>query len=94
VVVVNPVHLAVALCYRPDEDPAPWVVASGSGGRAARIRAEAERLGIPVVQQVALARVLSNLEPGEEIPESAYRAAAEVIRAVMDLSSTSGPERG
>jgi type III secretion protein U len=84
VVVVNPTHIAVALSYRRDEDEAPWVVTTGRGSQAARIRNEAVRLGIPVIQQVALARALARLDPGEEIPEELYQATSEVIRAVMD----------
>lgn len=84
VVVVNPTHIAVALAYREDRDEAPWVVISGRDHIAFRIRGEASRLGIPVVEHVPLARSLISLEAGEEIPEELYPAAAEVIRAVQD----------
>jgi flagellar biosynthetic protein FlhB len=59
------------------------VVVSGRAGRAARLRAEATRLGIPVVQHVSLARALVNLEPGEEIPEDLYQATAGILRAIQ-----------
>jgi flagellar biosynthesis protein FlhB len=84
VVVVNPTHIAVALAYREEEDEAPWVVISGRGSAAARIRAEAIKRGIPVVEHVPLARALVALEPGEEISQDLYQAAAEVIRAVQE----------
>jgi len=84
VVVVNPTHIAVALAYQEEQDEAPWVVVSGRGGAARRIRGEAFRRGIPVVEHVPLARSLISLEPGEEIPEDLYPAVAEVIRTVQE----------
>jgi type III secretion protein U len=84
VVVVNPTHIAVALAYQEEQDEAPWVVVSGRNEIALRIRGEASRKGIPVVEHVPLARSLVSLEPGEEIPEDLYPAAAEVIRAVQE----------
>ena len=57
VVVVNPTHVAVALEYR-QEWGAPRVVAKGQGHVAARIRAEAEKHGVPIVRDVPLARTL------------------------------------
>lgn len=84
VVVVNPTHIAVALAYQEEQDHAPWVVVSGRDEIARRIRGEASRRGIPVVEHVPLARSLISLEPGEEIPEDLYPAAAEVIRAVQE----------
>ncbi len=84
VVVVNPTRIAVALAYREEQDQAPWVVLSGRGRAALRIRTEASRLGIPVVEHVPLARSLIELDSGEEIPGDLYQAAAEVIRAVRE----------
>lgn len=84
VVVINPTHIAVALAYQEEQDDAPWVVVSGRGDAALRIRGEASRRGIPVIEHVPLARSLISLEPGEEIPEDLYPAAAEVIRAVQE----------
>ncbi len=86
VLVVNPTHVAVALRYVPGEDEAPVVVASGWNLAAARLRAEAARIGLPVVQHVPLARALVRTEPGEEIPESLYEATAQVIRAVQQIA--------
>jgi type III secretion protein U len=84
VVVVNPTHIAVALAYQEEQDDAPWVVVSGRGDAALRIRGEASRRGIPVIEHIPLARSLISLDPGEEIPEDLYPATAEVIRAVQE----------
>jgi len=84
VVVVNPVHLAVALRWAPDECDAPYLVARGRGTDAHTIRAEALGAGIPVVRDVALARGLVQYDVGEEVPEELYRAAAVVLQHALD----------
>jgi len=83
-VVVNPTHLAVALRYEPGECEAPYVVARGREGDALAMRLEAEALGLPVIRDVPLARSLIRLEPGEEIPEELYQAAAVVLKLAQE----------
>jgi type III secretion protein U len=58
VVVVNPTHFAVALQYLPGTTPLPRVVAKGSGALALQLRAQAERDGVPVLEDPPLARRL------------------------------------
>lgn len=83
VVVVNPTHAACALRYEETGgDEAPVVVAAGEGDLAARIRRAAEQYGVPVVQDVPLARALVELAVGDVIPEALYEAVAEVLRAI------------
>jgi len=84
VVVVNPVHLAVALRWAPEECDAPYLVARGRAAEAHVIRGEALALGIPVVRDVALARGLVQYDVGEEVPEELYRAAAVVLQHALD----------
>ena len=84
VVVVNPVHVAVALRWAPEECDAPYLVARGRAKEARAIRAEALALGVPVVRDVALARGLVQYDVGEEVPEELYRAAAVVLQHVLD----------
>jgi len=83
-VVVNPVHVAVALRWAPEECDAPYLVARGRAKEARAIRAEALALGVPVVRDVALARGLVQYDVGEEVPEELYRAAAVVLQHVLD----------
>ncbi|MFN0063404.1 MAG: EscU/YscU/HrcU family type III secretion system export apparatus switch protein [Myxococcaceae bacterium] len=90
VVVVNPTHLAVALRYEGRESETPYVVARGLETDAAWIRAEASRLGIPVVRDVPLARSLIHLEVGEAIPEELYQAAAAVLQFAADAHAPGG----
>ncbi len=59
VVVVNPTHIAVALYYDKEETDLPMVVAKGEGYMAQRIRETAEEEGIPIMQNISLARGLN-----------------------------------
>ncbi|MFE8601416.1 EscU/YscU/HrcU family type III secretion system export apparatus switch protein [Archangium violaceum] len=84
VVVVNPTHIAVALRYATEECDAPYLVAKGREADALSLRREAERLGVPVVRDVPLARSLIHYDVGEEIPEELYQAAAAVLRVAQE----------
>ncbi|WP_328462733.1 EscU/YscU/HrcU family type III secretion system export apparatus switch protein [Actinoplanes sp. NBC_00393] len=87
VVVVNPVHVAVALRYDPEKG-APRVVAKGKGPLAAKIRQLATENRVPMVQDVALARALnSSVEIGQEIPAEFFAAVAKVLAFVMSLKA-------
>ncbi|MDY7103144.1 MAG: EscU/YscU/HrcU family type III secretion system export apparatus switch protein [Actinomycetota bacterium] len=82
VVVTNPTHLAVALRYRAD-DHAPVVVAKGAGVIAQRIREEAERHGVPIREDVGLARTLyKTVEIGDAIPVELYMVVAELLAEI------------
>lgn len=79
-VVVNPVHLAVALRYDPVMTPVPMVVAKGRANNALLIRVAAEEAGVPIFRNVALARLLFwETEPGETIPDEAFQVVAELL---------------
>jgi flagellar biosynthetic protein FlhB len=86
VVVTNPTHLSVALRYRQKIDAAPVVVAKGADTLALRIRETARQLGIPVIENVPLARSLYRLvKIGVQIPESLFEAAAAVLAMAYRL---------
>lgn len=79
VVITNPTRLAIALSYS-DHEPAPRVVAKGANKLAARIRAEARRNGIPVIEDKPLARALyRRIKIGHYIPASLFEAVAAVL---------------
>lgn len=83
VVLVNPVHVAVALRYDTDKG-APRVVAKGAGAVAGRIRAAAEENRVPLVEDIPLARALhASCEVGQEIPVQLYEAVAQVLAYVL-----------
>ncbi|MDE2572961.1 MAG: EscU/YscU/HrcU family type III secretion system export apparatus switch protein [bacterium] len=84
VLLVNPTHVAVALRYHPGEAPVPVVVAKGADARAAALRTLAERCGVPIVEEVGLARLLfAEVSVGEAIPEPAFAPVAVIIAAIV-----------
>ncbi|MES4793330.1 MAG: hypothetical protein C4321_10445, partial [Chloroflexota bacterium] len=85
VVLTNPTHLAVALAYEPGA-PAPVVLAKGAGAVAERIKAEARRHGVPVMENRPLARALFRaVDVGDPVPVALWRAVAEVLAVVYRL---------
>ena len=85
VIVTNPTHYSVALRYEPDQgDGAPVCVAKGVDAVALRIRELAKESGVPIVENVPLARALyAAVEVDEVIPREHFEAAAKVIGFVM-----------
>jgi flagellar biosynthetic protein FlhB len=85
VVVVNPTHVSVALRYESTEGP-PRVVAKGADLVAARIREEAMKHGVAIVEDVPLARTLYRAcELGDVIPVELYEAVARVLAFIFSL---------
>ena len=74
---------AIALEYGKRE--APSILAKGEGDDAMSIIEAAFDLGLPVIEDEALQRLLSGVEIGDEIPESLYRAVAVVLAWVFWL---------
>ena len=68
---------AVALKYGAN-DAAPVVVASGMGYMAEKIVEVAADEGVPIYEDNSLATVLTQLQLGQEIPESLYQAIVEL----------------
>jgi flagellar biosynthetic protein FlhB len=85
VVITNPTHYAVALAYERGKDAAPRIVAKGTDQLAFRIRAAAEKAGVPIVPNPPLARALWRLPDDSEVPEEHFKAVAEVIAFVWKL---------
>lgn len=85
-VVVNPTHIAVALRYDEAECEAPYIVAKGQEDDAMSLRKEAEKLQIPVVRDIPLARSLIPYDVGEAIPEELYQAAAAILKVALEKS--------
>jgi flagellar biosynthetic protein FlhB len=94
VVVTNPTRFAIALKYDSATMIAPQVVAKGRGFVAMKIIALAQEAGVPCVENRMLARSLfRQVEVGETIPTSLYRAAAEVLAYIYSLKAASGGAR-
>ena len=82
VILTNPTHFAVALKYESGH-AAPVVIAKGADLIAKRIREEANKHGVPIIENKPLARALYKaVEVGDVIPAAFYRAVAEVLALV------------
>jgi flagellar biosynthesis protein len=84
---------ATALRYESEASTAPKVVATGRGLVAERIVEEAERAGVPVKRDAALAEALNGLEIGHEVPEELWGAVAEVLAWAYRLDASAARTR-
>ena len=88
VVVVNPVHFAVAMRYLPGSDAAPVVVEKGRLEMAQAIIAVARELGVPVVRTPRLARALFfTAKIGAPVREELFGAVATILAFVMSFDA-------
>ena len=81
----------VAIAQLYDGRNAPRVTAKGRGELADRILRLAEKHNIPLEGDPELAAILSQIPVGNEIPESLYRAIAEVISFAYMISGKRPP---
>ena len=94
VVITNPTEFAVALKYDTAVMQAPKVVAKGAGPLAIRIRQVAEENDVVLVENAPLARALYGaVDIDQEIPETHYKAVAEVIGYVWRLKRKTSRRR-
>lgn len=88
VVVVNPTEIAVALDYHMNSSGAPTVVAKGQGNIAKKIVQIARKSGVPVVQNIPVARALFRMvEVDQSIPLPMYEAVAEILAIVFRMKA-------
>jgi len=81
VVITNPTHFAVVLAYA-DRAIAPQVVCKGTDRMAAKIRKEAYRNGVPVIENRPLARALyRQVQVGGYVPERFFDDVVKVLVA-------------
>lgn len=86
VVVVNPIHFAIALKYDSTTMAAPKVIAKGQNLVAEKIKEIAVKNKVPIVTDIPLARSLhKSAEVGQEVPLELYQAVAEVLAAVYRM---------
>lgn len=74
---------AIALSY--DGETAPVVSAKGDDELAQAIIQLALQHQVPIYENPSLLRWLSQLDPGDEIPESMYQVIAEILSFVYQL---------
>lgn len=83
VVVTNPTHLAVAIYYDENDNQLPVVLAKGEDFIAQRMKDIARAEGIPIMENVPLARALyANVPVDRYIPSDLIEPMAEVLRWV------------
>lgn len=83
-VVVNPHHVAVALAYAPPKIAVPLVLVRAAGESALMVRSEACACGVPVIENVTLARALYRDScVGSPIVAAHYVAVAEIVVALQ-----------
>ena len=83
-IVANPTHVAIAMAYRPPEIAVPTIVVRAVDDMALALRRRANELGIPVVENVALARfLLATTELDEAIPRQTYAVVARIVADVV-----------
>jgi len=90
VLLTNPTHYAIALEYRQGEMPAPMITARGAGEMAYRMRQEARRRNVPVVENPPLARALfAQHESQTFVASEHFEQVARVLRWVYSVRSGS-----
>ena len=94
VVVTNPTHLAIGIRYRAEEAPLPKIVVAGADLIAKVIRETALEEGIPIMEDISLARRLYSLGKVEDyIPPELIEPVAEVLKWVKQLEQARREER-
>jgi flagellar biosynthetic protein FlhB len=89
-VVSNPTHVAIALEYRPPAVSVPRVLIRAIDEAAREVRRRARALGVPIVENAALARsLLAGANAGDDIPAGAYAAVAAIVASLLREGSLS-----
>jgi len=87
-VIANPTHYAIALKYDRQKGGAPMVVAKGVDLMALKIREIAERNGVPVIEDRALARAMFDaVQVDQWIPSDFYRPVAKILYFIYSKSA-------
>lgn len=87
-IITNPVHIAVAIDYQAETEPAPRILTMGKGNMADLIIKAAQEFNVPIMRNVTLAQTL--FEKGkisDYIPEETYQAVAEILKWIEGLEA-------
>ena len=79
-------QMAVSLQYKKGKHAAPKVTAKGQGWMADRIIKMAQENNIPIREDKDLLHLLSEIDVGQEVPESLYKVVAELLAWVYQLN--------
>jgi type III secretion YscU/HrpY family protein len=90
-VITNPVHIAVALEYDAETQPAPKILTMGKGFIADKIIALAQDNDVPIMRNPILAQELYSMgRISQFIPEETYEAVAEILKWIAQLEQAEG----
>ena len=81
------IQKAVALKYDILKDSAPKIIAKGKGETASNIIKIAKENNIPIKKDEDLVELLSQINIDKEIPDSMYKAVAEIFSFIYELSN-------
>lgn len=88
VVITNPTHFAIALKYDLGKESAPKVLAKGADDVALKIKKIAIEAGVPIHEDKPLARALYKAcEIGDEIPQTLFKAVAQVLAYIYQMKN-------
>lgn len=91
VIITNPTHFAVGLAYSSTDQKLPYVTIKGEALLAQKIKKVAEEEGVPMMENVQLARWLfAEVDEYSYIPNYMLRPVADVIRWVNELRESQG----
>ena len=89
-IITNPIHIAVAIEYHEEKEPAPRVLTMGQGTVADLIIKYGIEGHVPIMRNVILAQTLFEKgKIGDYIPEETFQAMAEILQWLKGLE---GPE--
>ena len=77
---------AVSLQYKKGKNAAPKITAKGQGWVAENIIKMAQEKNIPIREDKDLLHLLSEIDVGQEVPESLYKVVAELLAWVYQLN--------
>jgi type III secretion protein U len=90
-IITNPIHLAVAIEYHDETEPAPRIVTMGQGVVADQIIRYGQEAGVPIMRNVNLAQTLFQKgKIGDYIPEETYEAMADILQWLRRLKEEEG----
>ncbi|KRL05500.1 flagellar biosynthesis protein FlhB [Liquorilactobacillus oeni] len=86
VLITNPTHFALAIKYDPKKEGIPVLLAKGKDELAQRMKAQARKEHIPMIENRPVAHAIyAQVEPGEFVPPELYESVAEIIALVYQL---------
>jgi len=88
------IKYATALQYSPETSAAPKIIATGKGEIAEKIIEKAKENDVPIYQDSNLAKTLSALGIGDQIPAEVYEVVAEILVFIGSVDKSYGERNG